>query len=68
MVLLGQYKCFLTVMGVLYIYSGGQGIVLFEGRGFLQIFVGFYCDMVRKVVPIVLSEVYLFDYESALMC
>ena len=68
MVLLGQYKCFLTVMGVLYIYSGGQGIVLFEGRGFLQIFVGFYCDMVRKVVPIVLSEIYSFDSKYVVMC
>ena len=40
--------------GVVYIVGVYRGVVLFEGRGFLQFFVFFYCDMVREVLPIVL--------------
>ena len=42
--------------------------MLFEGREFLLFFAGFYCDMVRKVVPIVLSEICLFDSEFVVIC
>ena len=43
--------------------------MLSEGRGFLQFLCEFFfCDMVREVVPIVLSEIYLFDFESNVIC
>ena len=73
---LGRYKCFFLLMskksvdnygGVVYIV-GGEVSCCLKVVGSYSFCLGFYRDMVRKVVPIVLSEIYLFDSESDVIC
>jgi hypothetical protein len=53
--------------GVVYMVGDGVSCCL-KVVGPHNCFVGFNCDMVRKVVPIVLIEIYLLDCESDDMC
>ena len=53
--------------GVVYTV-GGEVLCCLKVVGSYSFCLGFYCDMVRNVVPIVLSEIYLFDSESVVMC
>jgi hypothetical protein len=60
-------ELFFSYGGVVYIVGGGVSCCL-KVVCCYNCCVGLYCDMVREVLPIVLSEIYLFDSESDVMC
>jgi hypothetical protein len=60
-------KSFDSNGGVVYI-AGGEVSCCLKVVGSYCFCLGFYCDMVRKVVLIVLSEIYLFHSEYVVMC
>ena len=53
--------------GVLYMVGGGMSLCL-KIVGSYSCRVDLYCGMVREVVPLVLTDIYLFDSESDVMC
>jgi hypothetical protein len=53
--------------GVVYMVGGGMSLCL-KIVGSYSCHVDLYCGMVREVVPLVLTGIYLFDSEFDVMC